>query len=172
MWNTAVMVVASGIILALDHILKPASRAHDHRDRRPVVASIAGRLRQLQDPSGIASRGANLVDHLLALGDQRQLGLVKDVTVSREAVLQLVTSSQNAHIPDDMLWQQYPPGVSEQGAEMPFADPFAQVNLTSSSGSVGDQAMWTSGTDDSLFSQSEIDFDFARLLGQIMPNAG
>lgn len=173
MWNTAVMVVAAGIILALDHILKPsASRTMDQRDRRPVVAEIADRLRQLQDPSGIASRGATLIDHLLVLGDQRQLGLVKDVTVTREAVLGLVASSQNAHIPDDVLWQQQPISHDQYGFEVPFANTLNGDSLNLNGENSNEHASWMDGPHDNLFDQHDIDFDFARLLGQIMPNAG
>jgi hypothetical protein len=173
MWNTAVMVVASGIILALDHILKPiSSRTNGQQDQRSVVAAVADRLRQLQDPSGIASRGASLIDHLLVLGDQRRLGLVKDVTLTREAVLQLVTSSQSAYVPNDILWQQQSVGQNQYDSNVPFSDvPGRDDNNLG--GEVPDtQAMWTIGADGDLFSQSDIDFDFARLLGQIMPNAG
>jgi hypothetical protein len=173
MWNTAVMVVASGIILALDHILKPiSSRTNGQQDQRSVVAAVADRLRRLQDPSGIASRGANLIDHLLVLGDQRRLGLVKDVTLTREAVLQLVTSSQSAYVPNDILWQQQSVGQNQYDSNVPFSDvPGRDDNNLG--GEVPDtQAMWTNGADGDLFSQSDIDFDFARLLGQIMPNAG
>jgi hypothetical protein len=173
MWNTAVMVVASGIILALDHILTPlSSRTSGQQDQRSVVAAVADRLRRLQDPSGIASRGANLIDHLLVLGDQRRLGLVKDVTLTREAVLQLVTSSQSAYVPNDILWQQQSVGQNQYDSNVPFSDvPGRDDNNLG--GEVPDtQAMWTNGADGDLFSQSDIDFDFARLLGQIMPNAG
>jgi hypothetical protein len=173
MWNTAVMVVASGIILALDHILKPIpSSTNRQQDQRAVVAAVADRLRQLQDPSGIASRGATLIDHLLVLGDQRRLGLVKDVTLTREAVLQLVTSSQSAYTPNDILWQQQPVDQAQYNHIGPFADMLGPNDINSN-GEVPDaQAMWTNGADGDLFSQSDIDFDFARLLGQIMPNAG
>jgi hypothetical protein len=173
MWNTAVMVVASGIILALDHILKPVpSSTNRQQDQRSVVAAVADRLRRLLDPSGIASRGATLIDHLLVLGDQRRLGLVKDVTLTREAVLQLVTSSQSAYVPNDLLWQQQPIGQNHYDQNVPSADVLGPNNINLNGEASDAQPIWTNGTDGDLFSQSDIDFDFARLLGQIMPNAG
>jgi hypothetical protein len=173
MWNTAVMVVASGIILALDHILKPiSSRTNGQQDQRSVVAAVADRLRRLQDPSGIASRGANLIDHLLVLGDQRRLGLVKDVTLTREAVLQLVTSSQSAYVPNDILWQQQPVGPNQYDSNVPFTNILGQDDINLGGDASDPQRIWSNGTDGDMFSHSDIDFDFARLLGQIMPNAG
>lgn len=175
MWNAAVMVVASGIILALDHILNPTtSRADGEQDQRPVVASVSDRLRQLQDPSGIASRGATLIDHLLVLGDQHRLGLVKEVTITRDAVQQLVNSSQSTHIPDDMLWQQhttvYDPAQHQSVSSS--VNPFGARPLAEADEVVNDQFMWTDDSNVGVFSQDDFDFDFARLLGQIMPNAG
>jgi len=173
MWNTAVMVVASGIILALDHILKPIpSSTNGQQDQRSVVAAVANRLRQLQDPSGIASRGATLIEHLLVLGDQRRLGLVKDVTLTRKAVLQLVTSSQSAHVPNDILWQHQPIGQSQYDSNIPFANILGQEDIDLGDETSDAQPMWPNGAAGDLFSQSDMDFDFARLLGQIMPNAG
>jgi len=173
MWNTAVMVVASGIILALDHILKPpSSRTNGQQDQRSVVAAVADRLRHLQDPSGIATRGATLIDHLLVLGDQRRLGLVKDVTLTREAVLQLVTSSQSAYVPNDILWQQQPVDPNQYDSNAPFADMLGQDDIDLSGDTSDAQPGWARRTDADLFSQPDFDFDFARLLGQIMPNAG
>ena len=173
MWNTAVMVVASGIILALDHILKPiSSRMNGQQDQRSVVAAVADRLRQLQDPSGIAKRGATLIDHLLVLGDQRRLGLVKDVTLTREAVLQLVTSSQSAYVPNDILWQQQPVDPNQYESDASFADMLGQDDIDLGGETLGAQPHWTNRTNADLFSQPDFDFDFARLLGQIMPNAG
>lgn len=173
MWNSATMVVASGIILALDHILKPdPPRNDDQRDGKPVVASIADQLRQLQDPSGIATRGATLIDHLLALGDQRKLGLVKDVTITREAVLELVASSQRAHIPDDLILHQQPTGRNQYGVNVPLANTFDGNSLNLGGENLEQQDPWMNGPHVDLFNQHDIDFDFAQLLGQIMPNAG
>ena len=173
MWNTAVMVVASGIILALDHILKPiSSRMNGQQDQRSVVAAVADRLRQLQDSSGIAKRGATLIDHLLVLGDQRRLGLVKDVTLTREAVLQLVTSSQSAYVPNDILWQQQPVDPNQYESDASFADMLGQDDIDLGGETSGAQPNWTNRMNADLFSQPDFDFDFAGLLGQIMPNAG
>ena len=173
MWNTAVMVVASGIILALDHILKPiSSRMNGQQDQRSVVAAVADRLRQLQDPSGIATRGATLIDHLLVLGDQRRLGLVKDVTLTREAVLQLVTSSQSAYVPNDILWQQQPVDQNQYESDASFANMLGQEDIRLGGETSDAQPNWTNRMNADLFSQPDFDFDFARLLGQIMPNAG
>lgn len=174
MWNTAVMVVASGIILALDHILKPSTSGSDTlQEGRRVVNAVTDRLRQLQDQSGIASRGATLIDHLLVLGDQRRLGLVKDLTVTREAVQQLVTSSQSTHIPDDILWQHQSIGLGQTSNRLDgFANSLALGSIGVGSEISNDQTMWTDVPDSGIYTQHDIDFDFARLLGQIMPNAG
>jgi hypothetical protein len=171
MWNTAVMVVAGGIILALDYVFKPtSSRSADQPDRITVVTSLVIRLRELQDPSGISTRGATLIDHLLALGHERQLGLTKDVTITREAVLELITSSKSTGNLD-VLWQR-PKNLQQFDST---SDPFSAVPIATNSTADAVNSlpqMWADSSNEGTFTQTDFDFDFARLLGQIMPNAG
>ena len=175
MWNTAVMVVAGGIILALDYMFKStSSRSSGQPDRLSVVSNLVTRLRELHDPSGISARGATLIDHLLTLGHERQLGLTKDVTITREAVLGLIASSKSTGNLD-VLWQR-PDNLQHLD---PMTDSSLAASIAPNRGSNDDSSfapVWAEPSNgvEGPFAQTDFDFDFdfARLLGQIMPNAG
>jgi hypothetical protein len=169
MWNTTVMVVAAGIILALDYVFTPSStNVSQQHDREAVVSGLVNRLRQLNDKSGIATRGVTLIDHLIVLGTRRHRGQTNDVTITREALMQLVASSHSSGV-SGMLWD---PFRTDQGPHhdtpslwQGSIDTEASVQIVS-----GDQPMWNADFD-GLF-DNDIGLDFAQLLGQIMPNTG
>jgi hypothetical protein len=170
MWNTAVMAVAAGVILALDYIFKPSnSTSVIGLDQRSIVSGLVGRLRELQDPSRITVRGATIIAHLISLGDDRRQGRSKEVSITREAVLELVNSSKSSHIPEDVLWERPAAG---QDLRFPDGHFEYQSDPVAVSETALGQPLWNNPTDQFLFSQDNIDLDFAHLLEQIMPNAG
>ena len=159
MWNVTVMVIAAGIILALDCVFKPdRSPAENRPDHRTTVAILVNRLRELQDPSGIATRGVTLIEHLLG---------IKDISaITREAIQQLVDVS-HSHPTPDSLWLH--PSNSQNHEPHPGSFSFDPAGtIFNAEFGHSQAAFW----DDTIGSGVDTDLDFARLLGQIMPNAG
>jgi hypothetical protein len=161
LWNVTVIVVAAGIILALDHAFKPG---YTHSSRRlddpTTVYGLVDTLRQLQDPSGIASRGVTLIEHLLRIQSNE--------TITREAIRQLVTAARNPQVSVD-LWQQQP---STPRMYAPSSFPFDQSAAMSSGIDQSQGVSWEEMIGDDAPYPTDVDLDFVRLLGQIMPNAG
>lgn len=160
MWNVTVMLVAAGIILALDHALKPG---HPLVSRRPTdltnVSGLLDTLRRLRDASGIATRGVTLIDHLL--------NIRSDETITREAIRQLVTVSREPPI-SNAHWQ--PSWSSRMYAQ---SSPSFDRSVMASAGiDQSHELSWSDMIGNDVPYQTDIDLDFARLLGQIMPNAG
>lgn len=152
------MVVAAGIILALDHAFKPGyTLGRSQADDTSTVSSLVNRLRRLQDPSGIASRGATLIQHLLSIK--------RDETITREAIQQLVTVSRDPPMSGG-FWPQMssiPRSYELQTASFPYD----QTAMIASDIGQTQQTFWDNTIDDGTLYQDDIDLDFARLLNQI-----
>ena len=116
MWNVAVMMVAAGLVMALELI---HGTWEDRRlnERRTTLHRLIDRLRGLQDQSGIATRGAALIDHLLIMDTQLRSGQRSDIKLTREAILDIVQGPKPS--PTDFMTQ-------PQLVSMPYSTDNAQ----------------------------------------------
>ncbi|ORX40003.1 hypothetical protein BD324DRAFT_607140 [Kockovaella imperatae] len=108
-WNVTVMMVAAGLILALE-LIHRSDNPTLMMERKTVLHRLINRLRGLDDQSGIATRGAALIDHLLIMESQIRSGQRSDINLTKEAILDIVKGQHPSGIGDWPL---------QEGVELP-----------------------------------------------------
>jgi hypothetical protein len=104
LWNTSVWLVAAGIVLALDLLHATDAKTHvpDAMSRRSTLTNLIELLCNSGDYTGIASRGAALISHLVRAEREIANGQRSGVKFSRAEIMSLVRE------PNKPSWKSQP----------------------------------------------------------------
>lgn len=112
LWNVTVSLVAAGILLAM-HMLETTRLGQPASDRLRIQL-VMDRLETLEDPSGIAGRGAIFISHLLRIHHDVSTGHTTKMRYTRDSIMSLVQAGRYTTISHGLAT----PQVSSQIASL------------------------------------------------------